>query len=105
MQDKCYLQLKYNRTGQCSTNNLDDKLNEYERMCAEYLQDKANAGEGAEIDLSIYNPEQFSNQQVTESVQGTFNVPVWGNSGGTSTPNDFFPETDLSGSQGWSYLE
>ena len=105
LQDKCYLQLKYNRTGQCSTNNLDDKLNEYERMCAEYLQDKANAGEGAEIDLSIYNPEQFSNQQVTESVQGTFNVPVWGNSGGTSTPNDFFPETDLSGSQGWSYLE
>ena len=101
--EKCFLQLKYSRAGECSTNNLDDKLNEYERMCAEYLKDQAAAAEGEEIDLSIYNPEQFSDQQVTESVHGTFNVPVWGGSSGSSTPNDFFPETDLSGSQWWSY--
>lgn len=103
--EKCLLQLKYNRAGQCSTNNLDDKLNEYERMCAEYLKDKSEAAEGEEIDMSIYNPEQFSDEQVTESVHGTFNVPVWGGSSGSSTPNDFFPETDLSGSQGWSFID
>lgn len=103
--EKCFVQLKYSRSGECSTNNLDDKLNEYERMCTEYLKDQSEAAEGEEVDLSIYNPEQFSNQQVTESVHGTFNVPVWGGSSGSSTPNDFFPETDLSGSQGWSYID
>ena len=103
--EKCLLDLKYNRSGQCTTNNLDDKLNEYERMCAEYLQDKSQTQAGEELDMSIYNPEQFSNEQVTETVHGTFNVPVWGGSSGSSTPNDFFPETDLSNSQGWSFAE
>lgn len=102
--EKCSLQLKYNRGGQCTTGNLDDKLNEYERMCAEYLSDKSKLQAGETLDLSVYNPEQFSDQQVTESVQGTFNVPqIW--DGHSSSPNDFFPETDLSGTQGWGYVD
>lgn len=104
LSDKCGLQLKYNYEGQCTTLNLDDKLNEYEKMCAEYLKAQAQAQEGQEVDVTVYNPEQFSEGEITSSVQGTFNVPeIWG--GHSSNPSDFFPETELSGTQGWSYVD
>ncbi len=119
LNEKCMMEFTYkqNREGQCTTLNLDDKLDEFDKACAEYAKyqnDKQAAedeakrtGEDAkEVNLEDYvpNPEQFSDQEVTQSVQGTFNIPVWGGSG-NSNPNDFFPETNLSDTKNWSYLD
>lgn len=119
LNEKCMMEFSYkqNREGQCTTLNLDDKLDEFDKACVEYAKyqnDKQAAEEEAErtgeeakeVNLEDYvpNPEQFSDQEVTQSVQGTFNIPVWGGNA-TSTPSDFFPETDLSDTKNWSYLD
>lgn len=119
LNEKCMMEFSYknNREGQCTTLNLDDKLDEFDKACVEYAKyqnDKQAAEDEAErtgkeakeVNLEDYvpNPEQFSEQQVKESVQGTFNIPVWGGSG-SSAPSDFFPETDLSDTKNWSYLD